>query len=418
MSTKEKNRAEKIILRIEQLASITEEKGCVTRRFGTPAFVEGAQLVKQWMEEAGLLTRIDSIGNVRGRWNSGNAGAKTLVLASHIDTVVNAGKYDGPLGVIMAIDLAEQLKAGHTVLPFHMEIIAFSDEEGVRFHTTFLGSNVITGAFNKEWLHKKDAAGISMEDALKVFGGNAELLTQEAILRKDWLGYFEMHIEQGPVLYDQQVPVAVVTSIAGQKRISVTLTGMAGHAGTVPMNKRTDALCAASECILAIESFAGKEKQRLVATVGTLHIPHSAGNVIPGEVQITIDIRSGDKDFLEEATSKIQYICKEVASGRNITLKWQLIQETLPVEADSRLTEFLKEAIRSSDLPVIELVSGAGHDAVPVSMVAPVSMMFIRCFKGISHNPKELAESDDIAAALKVADAFMENIIQYYSSIS
>jgi allantoate deiminase len=390
----------------------------VTRRFGTPAFIEGAQLVESWMCEAGLETRIDSIGNVRGRWNSDKPGAKTFVIASHIDTVVNAGKYDGPLGVVMAIDLIENLKANYRALPFDIEIIAFSDEEGVRFHTTFLGSKVITGTFNKDWLQKKDAEGMSMEDVIRVFGGHAETLSQEAISREKWLGYYEMHIEQGPVLYDKNIPVALVTSIAGQKRIAVSLSGMAGHAGTVPMDKRLDALCAAAECTIAMETFALTEKDRLVVTVGILQIPHSAGNVIPGEVHFTIDIRSGDKPFLDIATKRIQTICAEIVSKRGLDMQWELIQETNPVVTDATLNQLLKNAIIQSEIPIVELVSGAGHDAVPVSQIAPVSMMFIRCYKGISHNPLEQAAINDIAQAIKVSDSFMKNLINHYSSIS
>ena len=418
MSANEQNRAVSIVQRIEQLASITEESGCVTRTYGTPAFVKGAQLVQEWMKAAGLETRIDAIGNVRGRWNSGKANAKTLVLASHIDTVVNAGKYDGPLGVIMAIDLIEQLKSKKAVLPFHIEIIAFSDEEGVRFHTTFLGSQVVTGAFNKDWLQKKDANGISLEEAMKVFGGSPDQLSKDAIPANEWLGYFEMHIEQGPVLYNQQIPVAVVTSIAGQKRITVTLRGFAGHAGTVPMDMRSDALCAAADCILAIETFATGQKHRLVATVGTIQIPHGASNVIPGEVRFTIDIRSSDNQYLAEATASVKTICEELVMKRMVSMDWQLVQETAPVAADPHLTETLRKAITGSQFPVVELVSGAGHDAVPVSQVAPVSMMFIRCYKGISHHPQEHAEVGDIASAIVVADQFLEGLIQHYSSLS
>lgn len=418
MSNQHTYRAEKVVQRIEQLATITEERGCVTRRFGTPAFIEGAALVKEWMEQAGLQTRIDSIGNVRGRLQSNHSGAKTLVIASHIDTVVNAGKYDGPLGVIIAIDLIEQIKSKNITLPFSIEIIAFSDEEGVRFHTTFLGSQVITGSFNHEWLQKKDADGISMQEVMEGFGKNGTTLAQDAIPPNEWLGYFEMHIEQGPVLYDKNIPVAIVLSIAGQKRIAVTLNGMAGHAGTAPMDKRSDALTAAAECILKIENYALQQKESLVATVGTLQIPHSAGNVIPGEVHFTIDIRSGDKNFLNDATSSIHSICNEVVNKRNITIQWQLVQETDPVATDKNLNHLLRKAITESDIPVVELVSGAGHDAVPVARIAPIAMMFIRCFKGISHNPLELAAPEDIAQALKVADAFMENLIDHYSSFS
>jgi allantoate deiminase len=410
------NRSAQIIERIQELASISEEQGCVTRRLGTPAFVKGAQRVAAWMKEAGLQTRIDVLGNVRGRWNADQPHAKTLVIASHIDTVVNAGKYDGPLGVIMGISLIENLKLKFSALPFNIELIAFSDEEGVRFHTTFLGSSIVTGHFDKAWLHKTDEAGIRLEEALQVFDGDLNELDKDAIPSHEWLGYFEMHIEQGPVLYNQHIPVAVVRSIAGQKRISLTIDGFAGHAGTVPMDMRQDALCAAAECTLAIEKFATEQKDRLVATVGTLQVVHAASNVIPGQVALSVDIRSADSRYLHEATTHIQQICEQIVFARKVTMTWKQVQQTEPVITDVHLNGLLKQAIHSAGLPLVELMSGAGHDAVPVAQVAPVAMMFIRCYKGISHHPEELAEPADITSALQVADRFMENIIEHYSS--
>lgn len=403
-------RAEKIVNRINELAAISEDDSCVTRRYGTPAFIEGSKKVLNWMNEAGMQTHIDNIGNVRGKLNSKKAGAKTLVIASHIDTVVNAGKFDGPLGVIMGIDLVENLQSSD--LPFSIEIIAFSDEEGVRFHTTFLGSNVVTGNFDPSLLNKKDANGISLKEVITNNGGHSDNLPQDALAKDEWLGYYEMHIEQGPVLYEKNIPAAVVTAIAGQKRIEVVFTGFAGHAGTVPMDMRQDALAAAAVCILAIERFGLENKDSIVATVGKLEVHHAASNVIPGKVTCSIDLRSASSTYLEQAYNTINEICTTICKARNIEMQWNLVQQTAPVICDKNLTNLLSKSIEEAGHPLIELVSGAGHDAMAVASVSPVSMLFIRCYKGISHNPLENAEVNDIAEAVKISDNFIDSLIK------
>ncbi|SFQ61566.1 allantoate amidohydrolase [Hymenobacter arizonensis] len=400
-------RAERIMQRIQQLAAISEDPDGVTRTFGTPAFLEGRDLVQSWMEAAGLPTRVDGIGNLRARLESVNPDAKTFVLASHIDTVVNAGKFDGPLGVLMGLDLLEELIGQRTELPFHIELIAFSDEEGVRFHTTYLGSEVVTGNFDHSLLARSDSAGITLADALVTMGTNAAQLAADAIPAAEWLGYFEMHIEQGPVLWERNVPVALVTAIAGQQRVELHFRGMAGHAGTVPMHMRQDALCAAAEFVLTAEQFAQAHGKGLVATVGKLNISHAASNVIPGEVTCTLDLRSPNQAQLADAYRALLAFAEGLAAQRNVELVWKLVQQTAPVACSEPLNELLTQAIAAAGHETIALVSGAGHDAVPVSAVAPATMMFIRCYKGISHNPLENVELADLAAAIAVADQFM-----------
>jgi allantoate deiminase len=403
--------------RIEELAAISEDVDGVTRRFGTPAFLRGSALVETWFEAAGLSTRIDSIGNVRGRLVSSRPGAKTFVIASHIDTVVNAGKYDGPLGVLLGLNLLEQLTVQKAELPFHIELIAFSDEEGVRYHTTYLGSEVVTGAFNQDLLQKTDAVGITLAQALATMGGDAHIIAADAIPAADWLGYFEAHIEQGPVLWERNIPVALVTAIAGQQRVELVFRGMAGHAGTVPMIMRQDALCCAAEVILAIEQFGRQNHQELVATVGKLDIRHAASNVIPGEVVCSLDLRSADAARLTLAAQQVQAQVQAIADQRGIVLEWNVVQQTAPVACDENLNKLLTQAIADSGYEVVPLVSGAGHDAVPVSKVAPATMLFIRCFKGISHNPLENVEPDDLAAALQVAERFLGLLITHHSQL-
>lgn len=404
-------RAAAILERIQALAAISEETTGLTRTFGTEAFLAGCHLVQRWMEAAGLATRVDNIGNVRGRLVSARADAPTFVIGSHLDTVRNAGKFDGPLGVLLGLELLEQLVARQTELPFHLELIAFSDEEGVRFHTTYLGSKVVTGAFDEALLHATDAAGITLVEALTTLGGSVSELPADALPADEWLGYLEVHIEQGPVLYERSVPVALVTGIAGQQRAELTWQGMAGHAGTVPMPMRQDALAAAAEFVLAAEQLARADGTDLVATVGQLDIRHAASNVIPGAVTGTLDVRSADAARLAAAGRQLRAQAGALAARRGVALTWHPVQESAPVACDAEMNNLLARAIADSGHEVLALVSGAGHDAVPVSAVAPVALLFVRCFQGISHHPLEDVALRDLAAAVEVTDRFMSLLI-------
>ena len=408
-------RADRILQRINELASISEDKTCITRTYGTCAFIEGRNKVEKWMNDAGLETRIDNIGNVRARILSKNAGAKTFVIASHIDTIINAGKFDGPLGVVMGLDLIEQIIQTKTALPFHIELIGFCDEEGCRFHTTYLGSKVIAGSFDETILNTKDEKGVLLEEVITRNGGKVNNLSKDAIAKIDWLGYFEIHIEQGPVLYEKDIPVGIVLAIAGQCRIEIKFMGEAGHAGTVPMTMRKDALACAAEFILAAEGFGIANKNDLVVTIGKLHIPDSASNVIPGQVICSLDIRSAGETKLSSSYDTIKKIAADICSKRNIPFEWNLIQQTKPVACDNMMNKLLKQSITEAGFETVELVSGAGHDAVPVSAVSPVVMLFVRCFKGISHNPLENVELKDIAAAIKVSDNFIKNMVNIHN---
>jgi allantoate deiminase len=412
----ELQRAEKILLRINELASVSEDEGYISRTYGTKAFLEGRDKVEHWMKEAGLQTHIDNIGNIRGRLLSKQANSKTFVIASHIDTIINAGKFDGPLGVLTGLDLLEELVRSKTELPFHIELIGFSDEEGSRFHTTFLGSKVIAGSFDYSILDAKDIAGIFLEEVIRMNGGDTNKLSKDAIAKEDWLGYFEIHIEQGPVLYEKNIPVAVVTAIAGQCRVGMVFNGEAGHAGTVPMDMRKDALACAAEFIIETEKFAKANKENIVATVGKTHIINAASNVIPGEVICSLDLRSADEVKLVEAYNKIKIMAETICQKRNIVLEWNLIQQSKPVTCNGKMNKLMEQSIRDAGYDVVELVSGAGHDAIPVSEVSPVAMLFVRCFKGISHNPLEDVELKDIAAAVKVSDTFINNLINIHNS--
>jgi allantoate deiminase len=407
-------RAEKIVSRIQALASISETPSGITRRYGTAAAVEAGKKVMEWMRAAGLQVRVDAIGNIRGTLLSENTGAGRLVIASHIDTVVNAGAWDGPLGVLAGLDLLESVVSSGRKLPFHIELIAFCDEEGVRFHTTYLGSKVVAGSFGKDMPGRRDEDGVSLEAAIIEIGGDLANLELDAIPPDQWLGYFEIHIEQGPVLYENKIPVAPVKAIAGQVRVEVVFSGMAGHAGTVPMDMRNDALCGAAEFILATEELATAAGGGLVATVGKLNVSNAASNVIPGEVVCSVDIRSADEQVLSQGHEQARALCEAIGVRRGLTVGWNVVQQTSPVACDARMNALLSQSIRKAGYEVVELVSGAGHDAVPISAVSLVCMLFVRCYKGISHNPQEHVETGDLAAAIVVADEFIHQLSEIW----
>jgi allantoate deiminase len=367
--------------------------------------------VFKWMKEAGLETWIDQVGNVRGRLNSNEPGAKTFVIASHIDTVINAGKFDGPLGVLMGLDLLEQLIQKELKPPFNIELIAFCDEEGVRFHTTFLGSKVVAGTLEIALLEKQDDTGKKLWDVIRELGGDVALMAQDAIPREKWLGYFEIHIEQGPVLYNKHLPAAAVSAIAGQVRAELRFSGTAGHAGTVPMALRKDALCCAAECILEIERFA-RAHMEIVATTGKLNILHAASNVIPGEVHCSLDLRSDDMNVLTSAEEHLRRLCETICADRKIEFEYVQVQVTPPVTCDERLHRLLKRSIEEAGFESLSLVSGAGHDGIAISAVAPVCMLFVRCYKGISHHPRENVEAQDLCDALRISENFIHHLVK------
>ncbi|HEY6901364.1 MAG TPA: hydantoinase/carbamoylase family amidase, partial [Puia sp.] len=277
---------------------------------------------------------------------------------------------------------------------------------------TYLGSKVVAGSFEPELLQRRDGGGISLREAVEAVGGKPDELDREAIGAGEWLGYFELHIEQGPVLYERKVPVALVKAIAGQVRAEVTFVGMAGHAGTVPMDMRKDALCGASEFVLGVEDAAGVAGSGWVATVGKLEIKDAASNVIPGEVVCSVDVRSADAGILERGYEQLRLLGEDIGSRRGLGVRWKVVQATAPVGGDERMNRLLGESIGASGYPVLELVSGAGHDAVPVSAVSPVCMLFVRCYKGISHHPLEDVEKEDLAAAIAVAEIFLNRLTE------
>tara|TARA_R110001592_G_scaffold250073_2_gene512615 strand:- start:60 stop:1298 length:1239 start_codon:yes stop_codon:yes gene_type:complete len=408
------NRVERIIKRLEELAAISDDKECLSRFFGTKAHNDAKDLLIAWMKEAGLEVFCDSIGNVRGICKSNAQNAKHFVIGSHYDTVFNAGKFDGPLGIIIGIEIAHRLIAENTVLPFHLNIVSFSDEEGSRFNTAYLGSSVLAGNFDENWLSRKDDNNVTLTEAIETYFGKVDTIFEGKIPEEEWLGYYEVHIEQGPVLCEENLPICLVSSIASQIRAELTWKGISAHAGTSPMNLRYDALCAASEFILEVEKIGKAHPDKLVATVGKLNVLSNTSNVVPELVCHSLDIRSADANFLVEVLEGLQSKAREISEKRNIGLNWKIMQTNPVVVCDNHLKKLLRKSIKKVGINnPIEIPSGAGHDAVMISKVAPISMLFVRCKDGVSHNPEEHASSEDIEVSLKVSDQFLDELIKY-----
>lgn len=398
--------AEVVMQRCDALASCTEEPGRITRPFATPAMACANALVAGWMRDAGMTVHQDTIGNLVGRYAAATPSAPTLLLGSHLDSVRDAGRYDGPLGVLAALACVQQLHDSGTRLPFALELYAFADEEGVRFHSTYLGSSAVAGRFAPATLERTDADGMSMAAAIRAFGGDSMRLAEAARTPDDLLGYVELHIEQGPVLEALDLPVGVVTAIAGQSRIAVTFQGMAGHAGTVPMQLRRDALCAAAEFVLAVEAQA-RSTAGLVATVGQINAEPGASNVIPGIVTLSLDVRHQDDATCLTACQALRSSAEQIAQARQLTLGWELVQASAAVQCNIRLAELLAQAVEAGGIRAHRLPSGAGHDAVALAALVPVAMLFVRCAGGISHNPAEAVTQADVAAGIMVLGRFL-----------
>ena len=327
------------------------------------------------------------------------------MLGSHLDTVIDAGRYDGPLGVIAAISLVERLGE----LPFAVEVIGFADEEGVRYPTTFLGSSAVAGRFPPGWLGLVDADGVTLADALRAFGGDPDAIGSAARSPGELLGYCELHIEQGPVLERRGAPVGVVTTITGQTHAELTFRGEAGHAGTVPMNARRDALAAAAEWMLAAEAVT-RRRPGLVSTVGRIQVGPGARNVIPGEAWLTLDVRHTSDAVRRQAVADLRAEAERVAASREVGLQWDARGETAAVPTSPELCERLSDAVHATGLHVETLPSGAGHDGAAMAAVAPIAMLFVRCEKGISHNPAEAVAEADVAVALDVLERFVGDL--------
>ena len=388
-----------VLERCTRLGEISEEPGLLVRRYATPAMREANEQVAEWMRAAGMTVRQDAAGNLIGRREGAQPDAPALVLGSHLDTVRDAGRYDGPLGVLAGLAVVERLGDAH--LPFAVEVVGFADEEGTRFGTTFLGSRAWAGTWDPEWAALPDADGVTLASALRAFDGDADAVGGAARDPAALLGYCELHIEQGPVLEAAGEPVGVVTAINGQTHVRARFVGAAGHAGTVPMDARHDALAAAAEWIVAVESLARAETG-LVATVGQATVHPGARNVIPGAVELSLDVRHGDDAVRHAAEADLRELAGSIAAARGVGLEWDKRAGVAAVPMDPGLSDRLEAAGAR-----VRLASGAGHDAATLARMTYAAMLFVRCLGGISHQPAEHVEEADVAVALDVLERFV-----------
>src|SRR5438105_7380375 len=400
---------EKIVRGINELAAISEEGDKLTRIYLTSELRKAADLLMSWMRDAGMTARLDAIGNVCGRYEGDRPGLPCLMLGSHYDTVRDAGKWDGPVGVMTAIACVADLNRRDVRLPFAIEVVGFADEEGVRFASTLLGSRAVAGTFDESVLNARDASGLTMREAMVQFGLAPDHIGAAARTRRELHAYVELHIEQGPVLEQQNLPVGVVTAISGATRLAANLSGMAGHAGTVPMAMRRDALAGAAECIVAVEQFCKADSAGLVGTVGAITALPGATNVIPGRVSFTLDVRAPKDAHRKLAVADIVRRIEAIAKRRDLSLQIDVTHENRTVPCAPWLKAQVAEAVAAEAYPVFELPSGAGHDGMAMIDIADVAMLFVRCRGGISHNPAEHVEPADADAGARVLLRLIEN---------
>ena len=399
--------AARVLERIETLARFSELEGGLTRIVFSAEHRAAADSVCAWMAEAGMDARLDAVGNVVGRYEGKTPGSPCLMFGSHLDSVRDGGKYDGPLGVLAPLACIEALNQAGRRLPFAIEVVGFADEEGVRFQTALLGSRAIAGIFEAETLDAVDADGISVAQAMRGFGLDAAAIPSAARRAEELHGYVEFHIEQGPVLEDENLPVGVVTAISGQTRMTAEITGSAGHAGTVPMNLRRDALAGAAECVAAVERICGGAPG-LVGTVGQLTVSPGATNVIAGGARLSLDVRSPDDVERRCAVSDVQEEMADIAARRGLELAVATTFDVDSCTCAPWLMDQLGAAIEAETLVIRRLPSGAGHDGMAMTAVTDIAMLFLRCEGGISHNPAEAVTESDVATGLRVLRRFID----------
>lgn len=396
----------RLVSRLDELGRVSDERDRLSRTFLSPAMGAANRLVGQWMRGANMTVREDEIGNLIGRLESKARRAQTLVLGSHLDTVIGAGRFDGALGVLLPIVALEVLAEQGVSLPFDVEVVGFSEEEGVRFGSAYLGSKGYTGRLRRADLALADRDGITVSQALEARSRCPVEPPRAAHKKGRLLGYLEVHIEQGPALEAVGLGLGVVTAIAGQTRTRVTWRGQAGHAGTTPMSLRRDALAGAAELVLAAERMAAA-KPPLVATVGAMEVRPGAGNVIPGEVRHSLDVRHPKDPPRLAALRRLEREARAIALRRGLELDWQLVQDNSSVPCSPELTRLLAQSVRAAQGRCPRLASGAGHDGVIVSALAPIAMLFVRCRDGLSHHPNEYAAAEDLDLALEAVVDFL-----------
>lgn len=387
-------------------APYSDMEGGLFRAYLTPAYAAAQEQLGRWMEAAGMRVHVDAAANLVGRYDGHLGHAPALVIGSHLDSVRDAGPYDGPLGIMLGIEAVAALHAEGRRLPFPIEVYAFGDEEGSRFPAAMLTSRAVAGTLDAAALDITDTAGVTLAEALVT---TPDYLTA-ARAPDTTLAYLEAHIEQGPVLEADGLAVGTVTGIAAQLRYRVTVKGMAGHAGTATMRLRRDALAGAAAMVLSVEQIARADNSDVVATVGVLEALPGAPNVIPGEVRFTIDVRSGAEERRNAVAEAILARIGEIAEARALELAVSLTHDLAASPSDPALMDLMDDALAAAGQPVRRLVSGAGHDAMNMAALCPTAMLFIRCREGISHNPAEHVEPADAEIALRVMLGFIDRL--------
>nr|WP_255458886.1 MULTISPECIES: allantoate amidohydrolase [unclassified Herbaspirillum] len=412
-----------IMQRADALAVHSEAPGMLTRTYLSDAHHGAAEQLAGWMREAGMTVRRDAAGNVIGRYaaageredgiggTSATAAVPALVTGSHFDTVRNGGKFDGNLGILLPISCIAAWNRSGTRFAFPIEVIGFAEEEGVRFKATLLGSRAVAGTFDTGVLDNLDEQGQSMREVMLAAGYDPSHLPDAAYRAEQVAAFVEVHIEQGPLLLNESLPVGVVTAISGATRFMAQLQGLAGHAGTVPMHMRRDAAMAAAEIGLYIEQRCSGQAG-LVGTMGILEVPQGAANVVPGAARFSMDIRAERDDVRHAAVTDICDAIERICSARRIEVNLTRTHEAASVPCAPHLQAQLAQAIEACGWPLRHLPSGAGHDAMALAAVAPVAMLFVRCGNGgISHHPDEIMIEEDAAIAAQVFSRFVENFV-------
>ncbi|MDE3105489.1 MAG: allantoate amidohydrolase [Acidobacteriota bacterium] len=400
------DRARRVIARCRELAACSETATGTQRTFLCACMHQVHARLRQWMEEAGMTVTVDAAGNLRGLYAGDTPTAPRLLIASHLDTVPNAGAFDGVLGVVLGLSLVEELRGAR--LPVAIEVIGFSEEEGVRFGKPFLGSLALAGQLTPELLSLQDRSGTTVIEAMRAFGLDPAELPR-ARMARDAVAYLEMHIEQGPVLESQNLPLGVVRAIVGQTRLQATFTGTANHAGTTPMPLRHDALAAAAAWISAVEAYA-TERTGLVATVGAVTASPNAGNVIAGEVLASLDVRHAEDAVRLQAVEALQQAAQQLATKRGVSVEFRTLLRQDAVPMDTRLTQALEHAAQQAGIQSCAMVSGAGHDAMVLAPHLPACMLFLRSPGGLSHHPDEAVLESDVEAALAAGAHFLQSL--------
>jgi len=403
--------AERAFKRCRLLAEASEERGFTTRTFLSEPMHTVHRHVRAWMEETGMCVAVDHAGNLRGAYAGAEPASSRLLIGSHLDTVPHGGAFDGVLGVLLGLSLIELLSERR--LPFTIEVVGFSEEEGIRFGAPFIGSRALIGDIDEDLLERRDASGISVSEAIKSFGLDPSRIP-EARVGDDTIGYAEFHIEQGPVLDSLGLPLGIVEAICGQSRIDVVFEGKANHPGTTPMHLRRDALAAAAEWVCAVECEA-RAIPNAVATVGQLDVSPGASNVVPGSVRASLDVRHADDAVRRNLVAQLLRSAGQIAAYRCLTVSHERRLDQAAVAMGSDLTALLHRVVVTAGYPVHHMSSGAGHDAMIMARRMPAAMLFLRSPGGISHHPDETVLVEDVAAALEAGMRFLEELERRYA---